>query len=193
MSAADTIVSILQSHGSLILFPLAIVEGPIVTVLAAFLASQGYLSLAAVYVVVVAADLFGDVLLYLIGRYGKQMLLDRWGHYAGITRARLLLLEVHFQAHGGKTLLIAKFTHSLGFAALLGAGASRMRFGPFMWYNVIGTVPKCLFFLVVGYVLGYAYLQIDSYIIGYSLLVFVIAAIALFYWFLRKKDNHDRR
>ena len=161
MPGLDTIVSILQSHGSIILFPLAIVEGPIVTVVAAFVASQGYLSLAAVYLVVVAADLVGDVLFYLVGRHGKELLLDRWGHYVGITPERLLALEQHFDQHGGKTLLIAKVTHSLGFAVLLAAGASRMHFGMFVWYNIVGTLPKSLFFLLVGYVLGYAYLQIE--------------------------------
>jgi membrane protein DedA with SNARE-associated domain len=188
MPALDTIVTILQAHGSIILLPLAIVEGPIVTVIGAFLASQGYLSLVAVYLVVVAADIIGDVLFYLLGRYGKPLLLDRWGHRIGITPDRLLRLEEHFDQHGGKTLLIAKVTHSLGFAALLAAGASRMPFGAFIWYNVIGTLPKSLFFLLVGYLLGYAYLQIDSYIVGYSLLVVVVAAIAVFYWLTRKKD-----
>jgi membrane protein DedA with SNARE-associated domain len=188
MPGLDTIVNILQAHGSLILLPLAVVEGPIVTVIGAFLASQGYLSLLAVYLVVVAADIIGDVLFYAIGRYGKEILLDRWGHYVGVTPERLERLEDHFDQHGGKTLLIAKATHSLGFAVLLAAGASRMLFGPFIWYNLVGTLPKSLFFLLVGYLLGYAYLQIDSYIVGYSLLVIVVAAIALFYWLTRKKD-----
>ena len=188
MPGLDSIVSILQAHGLFILLPLAIVEGPIVTVIGAFLASQGYLSLVAVYLIVVAADLIGDGLFYAVGRYGKALLLDRWGHYVGVTPERLVRLEHHFDHHGGKTLLIAKATHSLGFAILLAAGASRMQFGPFIWYNVVGTLPKSLFFLLVGYLLGYAYLQIDSYIVGYSLLVVAVAAIALFYWLTRKKD-----
>ncbi len=187
MSTASTIVATIQAHGLYILFPLAVVEGPIVTVVAAFLASQGYLSLLAVYLAVVLADLVGDVAFYLTGRYGKQLLLDRWGHYVGITRARLVMLEDHFRSHGGKTLLIAKATHSLGFAALLAAGASHMRFGPFLWYNLLGTLPKCLFFLLVGYLLGSSYLQIDSYLFRYSLLVVVVAVIALVYWLVRRR------
>ncbi len=192
MPGLDTIVSILQAHGSIILLPLAIVEGPIVTVVAAFLASQGYLNLVAVYVVVVAADIIGDVLFYLVGRFGKQLLLDRWGHYVGITPPRLLQLEDHFHRHGGKTLLLAKVTHSLGFAALLGAGASHMHFGMFIWYNVVGTLPKSLIFLLIGYLLGYAYLQVNSYIVGYSLLVFVVAAIAVSYWLIRRRIDNGR-
>jgi membrane protein DedA with SNARE-associated domain len=60
VTTLDTAIHILQTDGLLLLFPLAVVEGPIVTVIAAYLASLGYLNIFAVFAVVVAADLVGD-------------------------------------------------------------------------------------------------------------------------------------
>ena len=59
MTALDATISLIQSDGLLILFPIAVVEGPIITVIAAYVASLGYLNLPAVFCVVVAADLVG--------------------------------------------------------------------------------------------------------------------------------------
>ncbi len=70
MPTLDGALHLLQAHGLWLLFPLATVEGPIVTVLAAYLARLGHLNLALIYVIVVAADLFGDGIVYWIGRIG---------------------------------------------------------------------------------------------------------------------------
>ena len=46
-----------------------------------------------------------------------------------------------------------------------------MPFGRFLLYNLIGTVPKSLLFLLIGYTLGAAYASIDSWIARASILI----------------------
>ncbi len=62
------IAALVATYGIVILAPLAVVEGPIVTVIAAYLVSQGILELWAVLVCVILADLLGDSLFYWLGR-----------------------------------------------------------------------------------------------------------------------------
>ncbi len=191
MTALDTTVHILETRGLLLLFLIAIVEGPIVTVIGAYVASLGYLNIFAVYFTVVAADLVGDAIFYMLGRAGNGVILTRWGPHFGVNEKRLLALEDHFRSHGGKTLLIGKLTHSAGFMILLAAGASRMSFYTFIWYNLLGTIPKSLFFLLIGYILGYAYNEIDSYIFRASLVIFVAILIIVSIWFGRRLMNRE--
>ncbi len=187
VTTLDTAIHILQTDGLLLLFPLAVVEGPIVTVIAAYLASLGYLNIFAVFAVVVAADLVGDSIMYLLGRFGHDVIVKRWGPRFGVDARQLAGIEAHFRSRGGRTLLIGKLTHAVGFIILFIAGASRMPFLSFILYNLLGTLPKSLFFLVIGYTVGYAYNEIDSYILRASTIVFIAAVALGLYWFARMR------
>ena len=59
------------SYGYWALFLIAVAEGPIITVIAGFLASRGLLDVALVFAVAFLADLRRDLLLYAIGRSGR--------------------------------------------------------------------------------------------------------------------------
>ena len=149
--------SVLSAPRLLLLFPLAVVEGPIVTVIAAYLASLGYLEVPKVYFVVVLADLVGDTVLFVLGRFWHRLTSTGGALRFGVDDQRLARLEDHFRLHGGRTLLFGKLTHSAGFLILLAAGASGMSLLRFIYYNFLGTIPKSLFFIFIGYTFGYAY------------------------------------
>lgn len=187
MPTLDGALQLLQDHGLLLLFPLATVEGPIITVLAAYLARLGHLNLALIYVIVVAADLFGDGIVYWIGRLGHGSIPERWRSRLGLDRQRQAALEEHFHASGGRTLIIGKLTHAAGLFVLFAAGSARMPFGRFMLYNAIGTLPKSLFFLILGYTLGAAYTSIDSWIFRASLLIGALIFLGGLLWLVRRR------
>jgi len=177
----------LRSEGLLLLFPLAVIEGPIVTVIAAYLASLGYINIFAVFAVAISADLVGDSILYCLGRFGYDIIAKRFASRFRIHAGQLAAIAEHFRLHGGRTLLIGKLTHAVGFIILFVAGASRMPFLSFIWYNLLGTLPKSLFFVTIGYTIGYAYNEIDSYILRASIIVFIAAAALGLYWFARRQ------
>src|SRR5258708_12893626 len=67
------ILELLVHYRYFVLFPISIVEGPIVTVLGGFLASMGQLSVLWVFVVVVLGDLVGDSLYYFLGTKSRNL------------------------------------------------------------------------------------------------------------------------
>ena len=164
MPTLDWISAAIASYGYLALFLAAVVEGPIATVIAAFLASQGLLDIGWIYAVAVVGDLIGDLLFYGVGRSGKMQL--RMGRRALSERyqQRLAIFGRRFRAHAGATLLFAKLTHAAGFFVLLAAGAARVPVATFLGYNLLGTLPKAAAFMLIGYFAGAAYTQINSYL-----------------------------
>lgn len=56
------IILLLTAHKYLFLFPAAVVEGPIVTVIAGFLSSLGIFNIFIAYAVVVVSDIVGDIM-----------------------------------------------------------------------------------------------------------------------------------
>ncbi len=186
MFTLDHALQLIQSHGLWLLAPFAVIEGPIVTVIAAYLARLGYMSLPGVYLVCVLGDLIGDALYYAIGRFGPAILNDRWQARLGMTAARKLTLGEHFADKGGRTLLFGKWTHSAGLPIMFASGMARMNFTQYMWYNLIGTIPKSAVFVALGYFIGDAYASIDTYIYRISLLLLVVV-LAVGFWFFRNR------
>lgn len=178
---------LMQSHGLWVVGPLAVIEGPIVTVIAAWLAKSGYMGLWSVYVVCVIGDLVGDAMYYWIGRAGPALLPGRWLARLGMTEARKLALSSHFAAKGGRTLLFGKFTHSTGLPIMLASGAARMDFRAYMLWNLLGTLPKSAAFVALGWALGSAYAAADGWIWRGSLALGLVGVLTLF-WIRRRRS-----
>jgi membrane protein DedA with SNARE-associated domain len=174
----DAVIALLQAHGLLILAPFAIIEGPIATVIAAYLAHQGVLNVMGVFWICVLGDLIGDGLLYALGRFGAGRLPISLARRLGVTDARRLTLSQHFATKGGRTLLLAKITHSAGMPVLIASGMAHMRFDTYLWFNLMGTLPKTGVLMLLGYFFGAAYGLIDTYIYRGSLLVLIVMALA---------------
>lgn len=164
-------------------------EGPIVTVVAGYLASLSILNTMGAFVVVVLGDLVGDAILYLIGRQGIGRLPDRWQQRLGLKKDRVAALTAHFDVHGGRTIVFGKLTHSAGAAILVAAGAARMPFGAFLGYNLLATVPKSAAFLALGYLFGSAYAQIDAWIFRVSLVLLAAVAVGGLVWWRRRGEG----
>jgi membrane protein DedA with SNARE-associated domain len=188
-AATDILVQLLQANGLLLLFPLAVIEGPIVTVIAGWLARLGYLPLGWAVLILVVADLVGDSLLYGLGRAGPNVLPQKLRQVLGVTDARIALMAEHFSQRGGRTLIAAKLTHSFGFVALVAAGASRMSFPVFLFFNLVGTIPKTLFFLLIGYAVGEAHVTVDNWIGRASLGIVILGVTILSIWYWKKKKE----
>jgi membrane protein DedA with SNARE-associated domain len=190
MPSLDQIVQLLTQYGYLILFPVAILEGPIITVIGGFLASQGIFNPYILLWVVIAADLVGDLLFYALGRWGKSLLI----RFFGFTESRLQTITEHYKQQGGRTILIGKVTHSAGFIVLIAAGSAQMPLRSFLWYNLLGTLPKSLIFLLIGYFFGSAYTLVNTYLEKISIIMFfiVVAGVAAYYYFFMQKKNRNK-
>lgn len=171
-----------------ILLPIAVLEGPIITVLGGFFAAQGYFNIMIVYVLVIVGDLVGDGICYALGRFGGRRLISAYGHYVKITAVQVAQIEKHFARHTRKTLVIAKLSHALGIVVLIAAGVARVPFGEFLLFNFLPTLPKSLVLVLIGYFFGHAYATIDQYInYGSFLIVTFGFLLALLYITLVKR------
>lgn len=181
----ESIIALVKLHGIALVAPLSILEGPIVTVIASYLASLAYLNIWAVIIVVILGDLAGDVVLYGAGRWGSGA---KWMAKLGLTPTRLEQLTQHFGAKGPHTLMVGKWTHSAGAAVLFAAGVARMPFGAFLFWNTLVTIPKSLLFVAIGYSFGHLYNQIDGWIGRISVVMLLVLVLAAIIWWWRRRS-----
>jgi len=182
------IIPWLLHYKYLALFPLAVLEGPIITIITGFFASLGLINFIMAYFVIVAGDLVGDVLHYLVGRIGGRRFVDHWGKFFGVTRNHIGDLEQQYEKRGNKLLFIGKMAHGIGGAFLVGAGVIKMPFDKFLFSNMLATLIKSMVLLIIGFYFGHAFKLIDT-ILGKIALLTTGAGILLFiiYFFYFKK------
>ncbi|MEX1660715.1 DedA family protein [Thioclava sp. 15-R06ZXC-3] len=190
MIGLETLTVLMAKHGLAVIAPVAVLEGPIVTVIAAWLASQHLFSVWSVSAVVILADLVGDMGLYALGRWGLHRLPARWRDKLGLNSERLERNGQHFRDKGVRTLLFGKWTHSAGGPVLVAAGVGRMNIWVFAATNLIATIPKSLLFVALGYQLGAYYGSIDSWITRASLIALGAILLGVTIWYFRRKKPH---
>lgn len=187
-----TLVTMMSTYGMWVLTPLAVIEGPIVTVIAGYLANRQILSLWQVIPCVIAADMLGDTLMYFLGRLALGSLGPKWRGRLGLTSQRLYSLMRGFRRNGIRILVAAKLTHAAGFAALTAAGAARMPFITFLLANTLAGIPKCLFFVALGYLFGSAYETIAKWLSGEAALLMLVLTLGLVTFFFVRHRRASR-
>ncbi len=192
--SVEAIIPLLEAHPYLLLFPLAMVEGPMATVCAGALVSAGLARWAPALSLVVAADLAGDTLYYLIGRSGRRPWAGRLLSRLGLREERLARLEVAFHKNGAKALVGAKVADFAAIPTLTAAGFARMDYGRFLGCNLALTIPKSAALLAIGFFFGQSALHFARYMDGASAALLVpipVAVIAAYFVVVSRRASRN--
>jgi membrane protein DedA with SNARE-associated domain len=106
----------------------------------ALLAARGDISIVAVWLAVLSGAVLGDSTGYLIGRFGGQKLLKRFGPYVKLTPERLDNFQKQFCKRGFYLVMIARFLPVLRQLNGLIAGSMNMSWYTFISAQVIGAL-----------------------------------------------------
>lgn len=125
------------------------------------------------------AAIAGDQVGYIFGRRVGPSLFrrpdSRFFHQRHVERAK-----TYFDAHGPKTIVLARFIPIVRTFAPILAGVGHMEYRTFVSYNVIGAVAWVFGVTTLGYVLGETVPNIDKYLlpaIGVIILLSVIPVL----------------
>jgi membrane protein DedA with SNARE-associated domain len=163
------------------LIPLAIIEGPIVSIICGFLVTLGVFNFVAVYLVMVIGDIVGDGIIYYIGYSGKRFL-----HFFKITEEKLEKAKTYFHENHKKAIIMSKLVHGIGFTGLIAAGASHVPYKRYFKTCALISGIQSLVMLIIGIFFGHAYVQIGKYLNYYAGAVSVIVLLILLFIFIRK-------
>jgi len=127
--------------------------GEAVLIAAGALVHRGILDLGDTLFFGVLGAVIGDQIGYWAGRFGGRPFVLRWGRYALITPERLGHAEAFFDRHGGRAVFLARFVTGLRVFGALVAATSRMSWGKFALYNVLGGIVWASAVVSLGYFL----------------------------------------
>ncbi len=151
------------------------VPGETALIAGALLASRGQLSIELVIALAAAGAIVGDNIGYVIGRKGGRWILERPGRFH---RQRLEVLatgEPFFERHGPKAVFFGRFIFGLRVWASWLAGATRMHWRKFAFWNACGGVCWAIAIGLIAYVLGQSASNAIEAFGLYGLAAFVLA------------------
>lgn len=185
-SLLANLAPLVGTYGYVVLFLVSIVEGPIVGIIAGAIAASGAFNIYSVFFTLLAADLVGDILYYLLGRGSAVPSLKKFRTAIGITDERIGPLQKAFNKHNWQLLLFGK-TQPWGSVILYIAGLARMPFWEFVGWNAVGTVPKVLLFEFAGYFFGQSIVSSQHYLNYFTFGMLALSIILLGgYWIFER-------
>lgn len=185
----QSIVTLLITYKYLIIFPIAVIEGPITGVIAAFLVSQGILDIYIVYIILVTADVIGDIIHYYIGRLSSEAFIVKHGDKFGVSKEKIEYVKKQFQENPWRTFIFGKYTHAFNSAILIVAGILKFDFRKFVSINTLLIFPKIIIVMLIGYYFGKSYTLIKTYFDTWALYGFIIIVCVILYWLWTSKEN----
>jgi membrane-associated protein len=115
-------------------------------------AARGALDPWLMFGLLAVAAVIGDTVNYWIGhRVGKRAYT---GEIKWIKKEYMERTHAFFEKHGGKTIFLARFVPIIRTFAPFVAGVSRMSYGFFFRWNVIGGITWVAAFTLLGYFFG---------------------------------------
>jgi membrane protein DedA with SNARE-associated domain len=121
---------------------------------AGVLVQQGHLNLGDAILFGILGAILGNQVGYWIGHKAGRPFVLKWGRYVKLTPERLDRVEGLFARHGGKAVFAARFFSVSRLLEALVAGMSRMHWGTFFFYSVLGGAVWATAVVLVGYFFG---------------------------------------
>jgi len=170
----NDLIQHLENWGYLIVFLIVVLEcqaflglfmpGESMVLLAGFLAGQDVFDVRLLIGVVAVGAIIGDSIGYELGRRLGRDWLRRHGPGFWLRQDRLDQLDALFARYGGLGVFFAHFLH-VGRALMpFLAGASRLPYLRFLFYNALGCILWATIFTLLGYVFGQSWHLIDRWI-----------------------------
>ena len=162
-----------------------VIPGESVALLAGAAAKLGHVSLAGVLVTVIVAAIVGDTVGYEVGRHlGPRVL--RMGFFAN-RRKRLDDAQEFLARKGGSAVFLGRWVAFFRAVMPFLAGSARMRYLKFLGFNAAGGLAWGAVVVLLGYVAGASYAQVEKSFGTYAALaVLAVVLVAVVVWRIRK-------
>lgn len=174
-----TIIQFLSNSSYFILLILLIIEGPIVTVVASFFASQGNFNILLVFLLAVLGDLIADAFLFFTGRLGKTQLFQKHIKKQYLGKKQLDNLKQKLSTNPFKALTFIKITPPIAAPGLILAGSTSISATKYFSYTILISIINKTFYASLGYFSGMSVFFIINNI-EYIQIAIPIAIILIF-------------
>ncbi|WP_197457303.1 DedA family protein [Gluconobacter japonicus] len=136
----------------------------------------------------VTGAIMGDNFGYLLGHHFGYSILKKHGKKVGLTEERLMLGRYLFRKHGGIVVFLGRFVAILRVFVALLAGANRMPWHSFLFFNALGGLFWAGGYAFITYELGKQIEKITGPV-GIGLAAIGVCCLIGAFLFLKKNEK----
>ncbi|HBM15666.1 MAG TPA: hypothetical protein DD381_04890 [Lentisphaeria bacterium] len=178
----EYIYTLILTYKYWILLPIAIIEGPIISVIGGFLCAHNILNFYIVYLIIVLGDTIGDCFYYWLARiYGTKFVLKA-GKYIGVTQKKMDVMGRLLRKHFVKTMLFSKGGQIAPMPAIVFSGISKINFKKFFIVTTLITIVKSFLLVLLGYYFGESYELFAKYLDKYTFFVTIVVVVLILFF-----------
>lgn len=150
---------------------------------AGLIASQGYLNIFILIILVVFGAILGDQIGYLFGKRVGPKIFNRDESFY-FKKRYITDAENFYKKHGKETIILARFVPIIRTFIPILAGVGKMNYKIFVTYNILGGTLWGASITLLGYFLGQRIPNIDTYLLPILLLIVLIPIIPTLFSFI---------
>jgi len=127
-------------------------------------------------------NLFGSLLLYIIGYYGGRPLAIKYGRYFFFSQEELDKSDQWFKKYGSLAIFFSRMMPIVRTYISLPAGMVRMSLPKFVGYTFFGSVPWNLVLVYIGVLLGENWKDLEVYFRRFDYLIGIVIILGVIWW-----------
>ncbi len=158
---------------------------------AGFLASQGFLHIIPLAILTFTAAILGDNFGYAFGKKVGVKIFTREDSII-FHKDHLKTAQDFYEKYGGKTIVLARFLPVVRTFAPIVAGAGKMNYRQFFFYNLIGGLIWGLGMPFLGYFMGSTIPNVDHYLVPIILFIILASMVPPAWHFLKEKHHRQQ-
>jgi membrane protein DedA with SNARE-associated domain len=167
------------------------IPSEIIMLFSGFLVTQGQISLVGIILTGAFGSLAGSLILYYIGYYGGQPLVEKYGKYLHISSKDLARADRFFLRYADAANFIGRLIPIIRSFISFPSGVAKADIKKFIFYSFLGSLIWSIIFGVAGYKLGQNWDSIHPYFQKADQLL-VIIIVALIGWFFYRHFRREK-
>jgi len=163
-----------------------VIPSELVLATGGILASKKIFSFWASFFTGLIGSVFCAIILYLIGRFGGRVFVDKYGKYFFMKKEDINKSEKWFQKYGMLAALIGRNFPIVRTFISIPIGIHKLNFFKFLIYTTLGSIPWTFAFVYVGYALGNNWIILLTYTSKLKLPIFILLGILITRFIINK-------
>ena len=167
------------------LFPLVVIEWPMITILSGYLIHTGYFHLFPTFFIVLLGDMTSDIIYYHVGFFAhKSEWIKKYIAKKKFLFENLAVLETLWEKHPFQTMFFGKQAYMLCGPIVISSGVIRVGIVRFMTYSTPVSAFQAALMIWIGYYLGHGYIIAGQYM-KYPAILMALVMVWLFFVYKR--------
>jgi len=147
-----------------------------------FMTTYTNMTILGVIITATVGSVIGALILYGIGLLidveRLEKIIDRWGKFLRVTKDDIKKADAWFDKYGYWAVFLCRMIPLIRSLISLPAGMSNMKFVPFLFYTLLGTLIWNTLLVSIGAAVGESWETIVHYMDIYSNIVYAMIALA---------------